>query len=65
MVAFLLIELDAHGSVVESVCMVHALLWGAAGAESDGTVATAFVSVSNYPIRAALRLAFDISVRLI
>jgi hypothetical protein len=64
-VALLLIELDTHGSVLESVCMVHALLWDAAGAESDGTVATAFVGVSNYPVGAALRLAFDISVRLI
>ena len=61
----LLIELDAHGSVVESVCMVHALLWDAVGAESDGIVATALVGVSNYPIGAALRLAFDISVWLI
>jgi hypothetical protein len=45
--------------------MVHALLWDAVGAESDGIVATALVGVSNYPIGAALRLAFDISVWLI
>jgi hypothetical protein len=64
-VALLLIELDTHGSVVEPVGMVHALFRNAAGAESNGTVATAFVGVSNYPVGAALRLAFDISVRLI
>jgi hypothetical protein len=42
--------------------MVHALLWDAAGAESDGTVATAVIGVANDPIGAAFRLAFDISV---
>jgi hypothetical protein len=61
-VALLFVELDTHGSVVESVCMVHALLWDAAGAESDGAVAIASVGVSNDPIGAAFRLALDISV---
>jgi hypothetical protein len=45
--------------------MVHALLWDAAGAESDGTVATAVIGVANDPIGAALRLALDISVRVV
>ena len=61
----LFVEFDTHGSVVEPIRVVHALFRNAAGAESDGTVATAFVGVSNYPVGAAFRLAFDISVWLI